>query len=246
MKKYREHLNRRERRDIACAEIRALEEAESHVIIGVIPYNRESSSFLGFTEVITPRAFERTLKEGAEVKALVNHDSRALIGSSGNGTLGLTSSEAGLACRCVLPQTSYAADLYEVIKRGDVQTMSFGFIPRQYRDDGQKAYLEDGDLFEVSFGVAFPAYEETQTIIERRLPMGRLVKREIDFDVLKEILTKEEALTEAEIEQVQALIAVLKEKVGEKEAEPAGDAGDAERAASWESIAAQYGFKEET
>ena len=75
--------------------------------------------------------------------------------------------------------------------------------------------------------------------------MGRLVKREIDFDALKEILTKEEALTEAEIEQVHELIALLEEKVGKKQEEPAGDAGDAERAASWESLAARYGFKED-
>jgi HK97 family phage prohead protease len=243
---YKDILNKQTRRDIAGGEIRALEENNEHVIIGTIPYNRDSSPFLGFTEVITPRAFERTLQERAEVKALVNHSARALIGSRGNGTLTLESGETGLTCRCVLPKTSYAEDLYEVVKRGDVKTMSFGFIPRKYRDDNERCYLEDGDLYEVSFGVPFPAYEETDTIIERRLPMakvGKLVKREIDMEKLAEIVNKEE-LTEAEIEQVKELISLLEKKVGvEKEKEEGEESPPpAAQEASWRSIAERYGF----
>ena len=243
--KHTELLNTRTRREIACGEIRVLEEHDGRVIIGTIPYNRDSVPFLGFIEVISPGAWKRTLSEKAEVKALVNHNSGALLGSSTNGTLVLTDSEAGLSCRCILPKTGYAADLYEVISRGDVRTMSFGFIPRRYREEKERMYLEDGDLFEVSFGVSFPAYEGTNTVIERRLPMGKLVKREIDLEKLKDILNKEEALTEAELEEVKALISVLEEKAGIKQGAP-GETSDLAdpKEESWRSIAEGYGFKE--
>jgi HK97 family phage prohead protease len=239
--KHEELLNKRTLREAAGAEIRAVEENDAHVIIGTIPYNRDSSPFLGFIEVITPQAFERSLKEGAEIKALVNHDSRALLGSSGNGTLTLTSGDAGLSCRCELPKTSYAADLYEVVKRGDVKTLSFGFMPKKYREENNKLYLEEGELFEVSFGVSFPAYKDTNTVIERSVGMKSLVKREIDADKLKEILDKEE-LSEEEIEEVKALISLLEKKVGS-----AGEdaAPEPERKDSWRSLAEKHGFYKE-
>jgi HK97 family phage prohead protease len=236
---YAEYLNKRTKREIAGVKVRAVEENEAHVLIGTIPYNRDSTG-LWFIEVITPQAFERSLQEKAEIKALVNHEASALLGSSRNGTLTLENGEEGLTCRCVLPKTSYAEDLYEVIKRGDVQTLSFGFIPRKYREKNSKYYLEDGDLFEVSFGVSFPAYEETTTIVERRVPMSNLVKRELDVNKLNEILAKEE-LTEAEITEVKELISLLEDKVGSK-----GGTGEnvPAKEASWRSLLEKHNFKE--
>lgn len=65
----------------------------------------------------------------------------------------------------VPPRTSWAADLLESMRRGDVNQMSFGFYVRQDEwteepDFGLVRTLRDVDLFDVSV-VTYPAYPQT-------------------------------------------------------------------------------------
>ena len=70
----------------------------------------------------------------------------------------------GLFTETTLPDTSYAKDLREKMKRGDVDGMSFGFnvIGERWGTKNGKLYREilDVDLFDVSV-VTYPAYSAT-------------------------------------------------------------------------------------
>ncbi len=152
------------------AEVRAEEGDGVKRLRGVIPYNTLSVELWGEYEVIAPTAFNKTLKDGTIVHALVAHDDRLILGSTRNGTLRLASGEDGLHTEIDLPDTTYAKDAWEIIRRGDVTTMSFGFYPVKVREDWdaerQKKinYLEEVRLIEVSFLVMFPAYPDTTSL----------------------------------------------------------------------------------
>lgn len=171
-------------------EIREAEDGKQ-TLVGLIPYNSRSAD-MGFVEIITDTAFSKTLADGADVKALYAHDSTKPLGRVKNGTLRLRSEPNGLVCECDLPDTSYARDVYALIRDGYVTTMSFGFYPVKERiekeGDRDVCYLLEVRLSEVSFAVVFPAYEATDS-------QAREV-RGINVDVLADILAKPELSTE--------------------------------------------------
>lgn len=134
-------------------------------------YGPMSEDLGGFREVIAPSAFERSLKSGVDVRALVGHDDSMVIGRLSAGTLRLSSDERGLRVEIDLPNTSYANDLRELLKRGDVSQMSFGFTVPGGGDawgtaegGGRLRTLKDVDLHEVSI-VAMPAYPDTSVAL---------------------------------------------------------------------------------
>lgn len=124
-------------------------------------FNSKSED-MGFRETIDPDAFTRSLKARNDVKALVNHDTGQVIGSTRAGTLDLSLDDRGLKDVVDLPDTTYANDLYAVVMRGDVGHQSFGFTV--VRDEWSKDYAErrllEVRLHEVSI-VTFPAYRAT-------------------------------------------------------------------------------------
>lgn len=151
-------------------QIRELEDGK-RVIEGLIPYNSRSE-WMGFYEYITPTAFNKTIADGADVRALWNHDTTKLLGRVKNGSLRLRSEADGLHMECDLPKTSYAEDVYNLIREGYNTGMSFGFTTIQDKweemvdETGRTVpvcYLIEVRLFEVSFCVAFPAYEATDS-----------------------------------------------------------------------------------
>jgi HK97 family phage prohead protease len=185
-------------------EIRGAEESGGErVVEGIIPYGSKSVPMWGVTEIISRTAFNKTLVDKTEVRALVNHDDGKILGSTKSGTLELESTDTGLVCRCILPDTSYARDLFEVIRRGDVKTMSFGFIPIKWDEDakGKTRTLREVELKEISFGVVFPAYPETDSNTFMR-------KINMDLEKLNGLLEKEE-LTEEELNELKSVVDVI-------------------------------------
>lgn len=85
------------------------------------------ASKTGFYEQIAPGAFARALKSGADVRSVINHDPNLLLGRTSSGTLRLKEDTRGLHQETDLPDTSYARDLSELIRRGDVSGQSFQF-----------------------------------------------------------------------------------------------------------------------
>ena len=123
----------------------------------------------GATETVDPSAFNGTIND--DIRCLTNHKSELVLGRTKSGTLTLSIDERGLFGRVrINPKDSQAVDLYERVKRGDVDQCSFGFdILEQeldYRQDGSVFItLKKVKLYEVSI-VTFPAY--TDTYVEAR------------------------------------------------------------------------------
>jgi HK97 family phage prohead protease len=217
-------------------QIRSNETDGKKYIDGMIPYNSKSVPMWGITEIIDRTAFNKTLADKAEVRAFINHDDSKILGNTKSGTLVLENTDAGLICKCELPNTTYADDLYEIISRGDVNTMSFGFLPVKWLDNGQTRTLKEVKLEEISFGVTFPAYPETfsQTAMRGLKKAMKIIKRTIDFETLNSILEKEE-LTDDDIKQLKDLVSSINEIIGKKEkpeAEPEEQAEQREEPAT--------------
>ena len=118
----------------------------------------------GMTESVAPGAFSNTLSR--DIRALVNHDSTLVLGRTAAHTLELREDERGLwGIIEINPNDRDAMNLYERVKRGDVDGCSFGFDPvseeTDFRDDGSIHWtITEVILYEVSC-CTFPAYEET-------------------------------------------------------------------------------------
>lgn len=124
-------------------------------------------------ERVAPGAFADTI--GGDIRALVDHDWGRIIGRTKSGTLRLTEDAKGLKVEVDVPNTSDGNDLWELVERGDVSGMSFGFrVTKQSWDetgDTPIRTIEAVELFEVS-AVAFPAYDDT-SIGKRDLEAAR-------------------------------------------------------------------------
>ena len=118
----------------------------------------------GMSESIKPGAFSGSLAN--DVRALINHDSTLVLGRTKAHTLELREDERGLWGDITInPNDGDAMNLYERVKRGDVDQCSFGFEilgeETDFRDDGSVHWtITDVNLFEVS-ACTFPAYEAT-------------------------------------------------------------------------------------
>ncbi|MEB5650156.1 HK97 family phage prohead protease [Mammaliicoccus sciuri] len=153
-------------------EIRAMEtikavDDEQMIVEGyALRFNTLSNDLGGFVETISPEA----LKEAdlSDVRCLIDHDSSKVLGRTTSETLELKIDEEGLYFRTQLPNTTYAKDLYENIRLGNINQCSFGFILDEDGDEFEKR--EDGlfkrtlrkikSLFDVSI-VTYPAYNDT-------------------------------------------------------------------------------------
>ena len=118
----------------------------------------------GLTESIAQGAFTKTLSR--DIRALTNHDTTLVLGRTKAHTLELREDNHGLwGSVTINPKDSDAMNLYERVKRGDVDQCSFGFDIRSedtdIREDGSIHWtIREVDLYEVS-ACTFPAYEET-------------------------------------------------------------------------------------
>lgn len=133
-------------------------------------FDSESRDLGNFTEVIKPGAFNRALSEKQDVRAFVDHDASKILGRTKAGTLELSTDSVGLRVEITPPDTTVGRDTVESVRRGDLDSMSFGFVVRDdnWREVEGRALREirDLDLHEVSL-VSFPAYEETSVAVRR-------------------------------------------------------------------------------
>jgi HK97 family phage prohead protease len=188
-----------------------------------------ASEPLPFTERIAPGAFRRSLRSRNDIKLLWNHDTGSILGSTRAATLSLTEDNYGLKVRAELPNTSLGRDTAELLRRGDVDSMSFGFsVPAggdDWSSDGTERTLRSVRLHEVSI-VAFPAYSATAGTTSVRA-LDKIAKRaEVDADMLADAMLKMELGDELTLEESDALSKVINslspagETQEEVEAEP--------------------------
>lgn len=153
-------------------------------------FERRSGNLGGFVEVVKPTAFNKTMRE-ADVRALWNHDPSLVLGRNKAGTLDLSRDDKGLYYRALMPDTTYARNLFELLERGDITQSSFTFFKVQddwelVNLDGETEYpqrsLVEVGLVDVS-PVTFPAYEDATSGPARRAAFDGLAKRSaIDVD----------------------------------------------------------------
>src|SRR6056297_3871947 len=151
------------------------------------------SAPLPFTERIAPGAFKRSLKSRNNVFMFYNHDSGQVLASTRAGTMTLTEDSRGLKVDAELANTSAGRDVAELLKRGDLDAMSFGFsVPSggdSWNSEGTERTLNSVRLFEVSV-VAMPAYPETSGKAMVRGLDKIALRAEVDADALADALVK--------------------------------------------------------
>jgi len=139
-----------------------------------------------YMEEIDPEAFE-----GADLSRTVfkyNHaDNGLVLARASNNTLSLSTDEHGLKVRAEIADTTTGRDLYTLIKRGDLDKMSFAFTvasETSENDRENKEYIRRINRFDTIYDVSvvdFPAYDDTS--IEARNEQAdyfkELEKREI-------------------------------------------------------------------
>lgn len=136
----------------------------------------------GATESIDLHAFDDCLTD--DVRCLVNHDTRLVLGRTKAGTLTLRVDNHGLFGSVVINKSDTdAMNLYSRVQRKDVDQCSFGFDileqETEYREDGSVHWtLKKVKLYEVSC-VTFPAYTET-SVEARQREFEQIKKRELD------------------------------------------------------------------
>ena len=134
----------------------------------------------GMSESIAQGAFSRTIS--GDIRALINHDTTLVLGRTKANTLQLKEDAHGLWGRIdINPNDVDAMNLYERVKRGDVDQCSFGFDIRSedtdINENGDIHWtIKDVDLYEVSC-CTFPAYETTN-ISARTAQRDDIRKRE--------------------------------------------------------------------
>ena len=127
-------------------------------------FNKVTELWPGAYEKIDPEAFNNTL--GNDIRALINHDTTLVLGRNKANTLSLSIDSYGLfGVIQINSEDRDAVNLYERVKRGDVDQCSFGFNilneEMDCRDDGTIEWtLKEIDLHEVSV-CTFPAYADT-------------------------------------------------------------------------------------
>lgn len=145
-------------------------------------FNSETELFRGAYEEVDSTAFNKTLNN--DIKALINHDTTLVLGRNKSNTLDLSIDKKGLWGSIKINKNdSDAVNLYERVKRGDIDQCSFGFQiieeETEQRDDGAiKWKLKEVDLHEVSV-VTFPAYADT-AIHARKKDFEQIKKRKLE------------------------------------------------------------------
>jgi len=128
-----------------------------------------------FEEKVAKGAFDDVLKD--DVRALFNHDPNLVLARTKSKTLELyTDAKGNLSYKYKTPNRSYAKDLEDSVKSGDVDQSSFAFRVKEekweWRDDNEKlkkdrrTILKFEKLYDVS-PVTYPASSST-TVAARK------------------------------------------------------------------------------
>lgn len=187
-------------------EVRESAEGEVRTITGSIKYSEESEEMRDywgdtFVEELAEGAFDESLRV-RDVVGLWSHDTSQVLGNTKSGTLRITNDKKELRFELDIPATSVGNDAWELIKRGDVDGVSFGMRVTKNKwsseeRDGKKVYkrsILNAELYEIS-PVAFPAYPANEVSVrsledykaeeKRSSTEYRKRKLELELELLK-------------------------------------------------------------
>lgn len=179
-------MNRKsERRSLTGAtQFRAAEENDQPVIEGYFAvFDSNYEIYPGVTESIDRAAFDGQLD--GDVRALIDHETRLVLGRTIVHTLELRTDTHGLWGKILVNrEDADAMSLYARVKRGDVSQCSFGFdiMDEEYSVDERTGNvhwtIKAVKLYEVSV-CTFPAYEATQ-VSARKKQAEEIKKRQVE------------------------------------------------------------------
>ena len=118
-----------------------------------------------FSEEIAPGAFDNVLND--DVRVLFNHDANMVLARTASGTARVFLDNAGnLSYEFDTPNRSYAKDLEDMIRTGDVSQSSFAFIvgEQEWQErDGKdhRVVIRVEQLIDVA-PVTYPASPDTE------------------------------------------------------------------------------------
>ncbi len=185
--------NTDENRSFAFTNLECRAIGEGNTLVGYAAmFDMPSHDLGGFTEYVAPGAFSKTLKDGADVRLLIDHEGAPLARTKSN-TMRLLEDERGLRVEAELdPSNPRAAEIISALKRGDMNQMSFAFrvIRDEWSKDRSTRTLKEVRLFDVSV-VTFPAYEDTvaeirnaQIVDNTTQPVGKINLRKRQIQLL--------------------------------------------------------------
>jgi len=189
--------------DASICEMRAAEDGEGMTFGGYAWRYNAPSLPLPFTERIAPGAFTRTLKSKNDIRAYVNHDDTRLLGSTRAKTLRIEDRAEGGWVEIDLPNTTDGNDIRELVSRGDISGMSFGFstVKDSWSSNGDERTLLEVRLHEVSVVTSVPAYPQTTASVRNLKVIAK--RTETDAAELAEAIS---ALEAGELNEDQAAI----------------------------------------
>jgi HK97 family phage prohead protease len=192
-----------------CEGIELRAEGEKKILRGYAAvFDKLSKPLYGFREKIKRGAFKESVKNN-NIRALWNHNTDMVLGSTKNNTLRLEEDDKGLKFEIDLPDTQYGRDAAVSVSRGDVDGMSFAFNVKKQEWDEEDLKnvvrtLVDVDLHEVS-PTAFPAYSQTKVTI-------RSVKEDYDDYFAEQLATEEKQKTFNKLELHKTILTVLEKE----------------------------------
>lgn len=195
-KDYISNIEGAERRFIAPKiEVRA--DGDDSIVEGIAAVVNKTTDLGWFEERIEKGAFDEVLKD--DVRALFNHDPNFVLARSngGKGTLSLFITEGGdLGYRYKTPDRSFAKDLQDAIRTGDVSQSSFAFSIAEEKwefankENGREKDLRSITKIERLYDVApvtYPAYADTSVAARSKesieKPETEALQREMHYKI---------------------------------------------------------------
>lgn len=178
-------METREQRQIRCIasdfQTRTEENGDLYISGYFSVFNSNYEIFPGATESIASTAFDDALAD--DIRCLIDHKSMYVLGRTKAGTLSLRVDSRGLWGDVKINQNDQdAMNLYERVKRGDVDQCSFGFdiLEEEFEDRGDSVHwtIKKVRLYEVSV-VTFPAYQDT-SVTARSKQLDEIKKKSAD------------------------------------------------------------------
>jgi HK97 family phage prohead protease len=153
--------------DIQLRSVELRSEIAGNTLTGYAAVFGQYADFGSYLETLATTAFSAVLADPAtDVRSYYQHDSSRLLGRQGSGTLRISTDTTGLHFELDIPDTTDGRDLRELVSRGDLTGMSFGFVAGQEEwgsvPDGRelRTHASVARLIEVS-PVSRPAYAGT-------------------------------------------------------------------------------------
>jgi HK97 family phage prohead protease len=162
-----------------------------------ITFGSLSENLGGFREVIDRRALDDV--DFSDVYLLSQHRSEDVLASTAANTMNVQVTDKGLYFSATLANTTLGRDTYELVKRGDLKSMSFAFTTEEDQwnvktNPQTRTVKKIGKISELSI-VTNPAYKTssvTKRMVNKCTDLKKCLQKEPNplLNEAKEILSK--------------------------------------------------------